>query len=498
MYFWEIKFIKLGMRTQLKIKSRKKDSSSQKPRTRRRSRRTSNPGKKSLSQSPPPQDAHGFVDLLLKRVSWNQLNQLENLRKHPAGRPAEKLTRAGLLVGLVFHYGVHWAGSFAEHLLCLGLVMAESTLSQRRQALPWEVFAELLRLVLRPLAKPAQHPDAFYRGLRLVALDGTEFSLPNTSGINGRLPKHRNQRGEAAFAKLNVSALVELFSHNPLAARMGIKDESEWKLSQQLLSQLPSQCLLLADRLYGCGAFLLAAWKVLRPRGGHFLVRGRKSIKAVRVLRKLRDGSQLVELTIYDPVHNSKEIGKVKARQIVAQVKRAGFRPVRALLWTSLLDAKEAPARELVELYARRWEHELYFRELKHTLGVGALLRSQTVETAAQEVAAMIITTALVAGERAQLKPGESWDRRISFIKTWQYLEPLWLTLQLCGDLMSAEQKEQMAERFYQHVARLKRPKKRIRSCPRAVRKPQQPWPRKRNQPSHTGPVSISILGAKA
>jgi IS4 transposase len=37
--------------------------------------------------------------------------------------------------------------------------------------------------------------------------------------------------------------------------------------------------------------------------------------------------------------------------------------------WTSLLDEAQFPARELAELYAARWEQELYFRELKRNMG---------------------------------------------------------------------------------------------------------------------------------
>jgi hypothetical protein len=73
-----------------------------------------------------------------------------------------------------------------------------------------------------------------------------------------------NQKGKAAFAKLQCAALVELVMHNPLAARLGWSGESEWKLAQPLLEHLPSRCLLLADRLYGCGAFLVAAWQRLK------------------------------------------------------------------------------------------------------------------------------------------------------------------------------------------------------------------------------------------
>ena len=55
---------------------------------------------------------------------------------------------------------------------------------------------------------------------------------------------------------------------------------------------------------------------------------------------------------------------------------------------------------ELVELYGQRWEQELYFRQLKLQLRRTALLQSHTVTTAAQEIALLILASALVAQER--------------------------------------------------------------------------------------------------
>lgn len=121
------------------------------------------------------------------------------------------------------------------------------------------------------------------------------------------------------------------------------------------------------------------------------------------------------------------------------------------------------------------------------------MLRSQTPETAAQEVAAMIIGSSLMAQERAKLQPGEGLQHRVSFIKTWETLEPLWLTLLLGADILSEAQKQALCERFYGLAARRVMPKKRSRSCPRAMRQPVQPWPRKRKQRSVEGPLKLTI-----
>ena len=96
------------------------------------------------------QDGGGFVSLLLKRISWAELDGLQQ-RKHAAGRPAHALSRGQLLAGILFHYTVTWAGTLGEHLFwLLGIKMTESNLSERRQALPWEVFRELLRRIGLP------------------------------------------------------------------------------------------------------------------------------------------------------------------------------------------------------------------------------------------------------------------------------------------------------------------------------------------------------------
>jgi len=457
-------------------------------------RKSSPPGGVKFAQ-PPCNDGGGFLTLLLERIGWDELKGLKQ-RKHAAGRPAHVLDRGQLLAGLIFHFTVSLAGSFGEHLFwLLGIQMAESTLSERRQTLPFEVFRDLLKRMLRPIAGVSQ--AACYRGLRLVAIDGVSFSLPNTEQVKRTCKKGGNQRGRAAFAKLQCSALVELLMHNPLAAMLGWQGESEWKLAQGLLAHLPEKCLLLADRLYGCGAFILPAMEILKELEGHFLFRVKLGLKVVRRLERLKDGSQWVLIKVLDPSNHHRMIATIKVREIYATLHRRGHRSVRVRLWTSL-SSEQAPAQELVSLYMSRWEQELYFRELKSQLGVNDLLRSQTPETAAQEVAAMIIGSSLIAHERSKLKPGEQLQHRISFIKTWEILEPLWLTLLLGADILSEPQKQQLCERFYNLAARRMMAKKRSRSCPRAIRQTMQPWPRKKNQKSFEGPLDISICSASS
>src|SRR5712691_7204049 len=100
-----------------------------------------------------------------------------------------------LLPALTFHV-MQDTGTLAEHLFQLFREpLANSSWSDRRLRLPWEIFADLMRRALRPRASTRQHREAFWRGWRLVALDGTQFSLINTLQVTAMIAKARTRRG---------------------------------------------------------------------------------------------------------------------------------------------------------------------------------------------------------------------------------------------------------------------------------------------------------------
>ena len=74
-------------------------------------------------------------------------------------------------------------------------------------------------------------------------------------------------------------------------------------------------------------------------------------------------------------------------------------------------------------------------------------------------------------------------------------MRPLWLTLALGGDWLSARQKQQLTERFLERAGRLvTRGRRRPRSCPRAMRQPVSKWPRLRRNQTWEGPVRFKLL----
>jgi hypothetical protein len=433
-------------------------------------------------------EGRGFLSAWGQLLGWAEV---PSVGKRPGRKPRVPLVH--LVCALVYHV-MNPTGTLAQHFaLLFADSLNESGCANRRARLPWEVFAELMRRVLRPLANARRHPEAYWRGWRLVALDGTQFSLTNTPQNNGALRRAKARRGRAAFAKITTSVLLELGLHNPLAAAIGQRGQSEWELSLSLLAQLPKRVLLLADRLSGCAAFAAQALRACRRVGSQFLFRARSQIK-VQVVRRYQDGSRLVRVPVRKKGKPREIVEWLELREIRVQLHRQGYRSIELRLWTTLLDPLRAPASELVELYAQRWEHELFYRELKRQLRKSALLQSHTVTTAAQEIAALMLAAALLAQERDRAAAGQVPVLRVSFAKLLELIRPLWLTLALGEDLLEEWQKQELTERFYRKAGSYLTPKRRARSCPRKVRQPVSGWPRlMKNEYCH-GPVTFDFI----
>ena len=407
------------------------------------------------------------------------------------GRPP-RVPLTQLLPTLTWHV-MQDTGTLAEHLFQLFREsLADSSWSDRRLRLPWEIFAELMRRALRPRATARQHRDAFWRGWRLVALDGTQFSLLNTPQI-ADMVKAVTRRGRAAFAKMTTAVLLEVGLHNPLAAAIGRKGESEWALAQRLLAQLPKHALLLGDRLYGVTAFVRAAQRACRRVGSHFLLRASRAVKP-RLIRRLPDGTRLVGLAVRSPHHPTHVIEWLEVREIRVRVGRKGHRAHELRLWTSLVDPAAAPALELARVYASRWEHELYFRELKRQLRRTAVLQSHTVETGAQEIAALVLASAVLATERARAATDAIPPLRISFGQLLNIVRGMWLVLGPFDDIFTDRQKTRVVRRGRALMRHRLTAPRRPRTCPRAVRQPVTRWPRLMKPESIEQPWTLQLL----
>jgi hypothetical protein len=430
----------------------------------------------------PVVPAATFKDLFREVFSWQfiygQLRACGFRRRRPP-----EVSAAELICALVFHV-VAGPGRLAAHVKKLtGKDLTDGALAQRRALMPLAIFEAMMRAALKPKADPVRHSDAFYQGLRLCGIDGSTFSVTNTPQVKKRMKKARSRRGRAAFPKVGVAVLVELGLHNPLAAALGPDGESEMVLAKRLMPVQPEKSLLISDRYYGIPALLVDL-----PAEGqrHFLVRVKTKLKR-RLLQVYPDGSALVEIGSGEKTR--------QVREILARVQRGGggaFTTVR--LWTSLLDWQRFRAAELLAMYGKRWEQEIFYKELKVDMRSTPLLQSHTALTAMQEIAALILAYAVLVDYRIQAaKVGEVGVLRISFLKTLYEIQGLWRFLEVSADLLGPEKIRLLLRRTLRQIAEAAIPKRRKRSCPRALRQPVSSWPRLRKNSYRNGPIQYAV-----
>ena len=140
-------------------------------------------------------------------------------------------------------------------------------------------------------------------------------------------------------------------------------------------------------------------------------------------------------------------------------------------------------------------ERKLYFRELKRSVRKTDVLHSHTVETAAQEIAALVLVSALLADARRRAAGGQIPVLRVSFAKILELaVKPMWLWADWGHGVLTDHQLDTIMKRGYQRARQWVTPPRRPRSCPRAVRQNTRAWPRLMQTHSITGPIQFELV----
>jgi hypothetical protein len=294
-----------------------------------------------------------------------------------------------LAMGLLTHLPIRQVFKHSRRMRLGEKTPSRSNLCEARQRLGVEPVQRVFELVARPLATP-QTPGAFFKGLRLMGIDGTVEDVPDTPANEKRFGRSSGGRGDSAFPQVRKVSLVELGTHVEVAMAIGGWHDSEQALVEQLWDKIPADALLLEDR----GFFSYTAWKTLDSRGVKLLVRI-KSNMILKPIKRLSDGSYLAK--IYPSSYaRDKDRNGIVVRVIeytLDDPQRTGHGEKHRLL-TNLLDPEEFPALELACGYHERWEEELVFDEQKTHLdpirpGKPAQLRSETPDGVKQELYAV-------------------------------------------------------------------------------------------------------------
>jgi hypothetical protein len=270
-------------------------------------------------------------------------------------------------------------------------VAGNSGISQARTRLGWEPLRQLHDEVVKPVAVAATK-GAWYRGWRVVSIDGSTLDVADEKGNNEAFGRPGASRGSSAYPQIRFVSLVENGTHVLFGSRMADYATSEIALAKTVLPSLGKGMLCLADR----GFFGFEMWKQAAATGADLLWRTRKNI-LLPCEKRLPDGSYLSR--IY-PSQQEQRRGRngVVVRLIEYRLEVQGAEPLYRLA-TTILDHELAPAAELAALYHERWEIETAFDELKtHLRGAHIVLRSKTPDLVRQEFYGLLMAHFAVRG----------------------------------------------------------------------------------------------------
>jgi hypothetical protein len=259
-------------------------------------------------------------------------------------------------------------------------VPSKSSITEARQRVGCRVMSHLFHLVARPYAT-VQTPGAFLGGLRLMALDGTVFDVPDTP-TNARVFGYPATRPGtvAAFPKVRLVLLIEAGTHLIVDALMCPYRIGERTRAKKLLRSVQKGMLLMWDRGLHSYKMVQATLK----QKCDYLGRIPKNVK-FSVEKVLPDGSYLSWIA---PDGKSKKKGgtKILVRVIEYTIDTDTQAQIYRLI-TSLTDIECFPAILLATEYHRRWEVENTIDELKiHLLGRKTLIRSLNPREVIQEI----------------------------------------------------------------------------------------------------------------
>lgn len=259
--------------------------------------------------------------------------------------------------------------------------VGKASISSLRIRIGAQPLAELVRRCCAPLADAVLHASAFYRGLRLVGIDGSTFELPDELDNDQAFGRPGGRQGPAGYPQARCAILAECATHAILAANLGPYRCGEWELCMPLLQSLKPDMLCLADR--GFNGF--EHWEQAAATGAQLLWRC-ASTRILPVEQPLEDGSYLSTIRPSGVNRAQARARAITVRVIDYKLPKLPDAEPHYRLITTLLDAKDAPAMELAELYHRRWEMEAIYDELKtHLRQSRRVLRSKTAELVRQE-----------------------------------------------------------------------------------------------------------------
>ncbi len=256
-------------------------------------------------------------------------------------------------------------------------LLSASAYCQARQRLEAETLELILGHTAHNLERHVLQEELGPQKRRVRILDGTGLSAPDTVENQAVWPQSSEQKAGLGFPQIKLVGLFSLASGAVIEHQLGSKHEHESQLFRKLLPRVRKADIIVADRAF-CSYAALATLVRQKADGLMRLHQMRKV--DLRRGKALGPKDRLITWTRpvkCPPGWSQEEFAllpeSLSVRIIGLHVSVPGCRTRAVTLVTTLLDPCAYPADLLRELYARRWNVELHFHQIKVALDMDVL-----------------------------------------------------------------------------------------------------------------------------
>lgn len=351
-----------------------------------------------------------------------------------------------------------------------------SAYCQARQKLNLEMLESILFKI--PSISSLANDESMHNR-RVLVVDGTGISMPDTPDNQSVWPQSNSQKPGCGFPQARLCACFNLQTGLMHSYRVGNKKSAELPLFREQWETFKTGDIILGDKgfcsfydmsnLSDRGVDTVITLGVRKPTPEHL---------AKRILGKddyVVDWQKPATLSKSYPKTEWENLPEtLTIRQIKVTVDQPGFRTKCFYIVTTLLDAKQYPVDVIADLYFKRWEVELFFRDIKTTMGMD-ILRCKTPEMIDKEIVMYLIAYNCIRCLMLSAADQHSIPvRRISFkssiqaVRNW---EP-----HFNRQKTTALEREQLIDFLYESMAKKIVPDRPGRREPRAVKRRPKPF----------------------
>lgn len=312
-------------------------------------------------------------------------------------------------------------------------------------------------------------------GRRVIVVDGTGLSMPDTPENQEKWPQPANLTPGCAFPQARLCGCFCLQTGAVLSYEVGNRKSSELPMLRKQWDTFKPNDIFLGDKLF-CSYYDLSNFQKMDVDSVVTLAR-RKPINKSEALKVLGKDDLLIQWK--KPVKNKTQSYSheeweslpetLTLRQIKITVDQQGFRVKSFYIITTLLEDDLYSANELADLYFQRWDVELFFRDIKITMGMD-VLRCKTPDMIYKEIIMYLIVYNCIRCLMYEAAMSQDMTvRRISFKGSMQALRQ-WES-QFNQVKISREQRVSLMALLIESMASYIVPERIGRREPRAVKR---------------------------